>query len=116
MKLYDDGELGSLLRHFDDIYISVYGIDAEEFSAMTKTSGYDLMRLGIERIFRFSHGKVVLGFRCLKARSQAEIQHWVESIPGFDQASDRVQVHGIARQYANWGIFDTSRPLPFGAE
>lgn len=116
VKLYSDNELGLLLSHFDHIQISVYGIDAEEFSAMTKTSGYELMRVGIERIVRFSRGTITLGFRCLKARSPAEIQNWVESIPGFDRASKRVRFHGSMRQYANWGLFDTSRPLPFGAE
>jgi radical SAM protein with 4Fe4S-binding SPASM domain len=115
VKQYDDIELAQLLAAFDDIQISVYGIDADEFSVMTKTSGYELMRLGIERIFRFSRARITIGFRCLRDRQQAELVTWVRSIPGYAEASGRVKISGNLREYANWGVFDTTKALPFDA-
>jgi hypothetical protein len=114
-KLYDDAALAALLGHFDNIHLSVYGIDADEFLTMTKVPDYELMRTGIERIFRLSRAAITVGFRCLKERSRAELEAWVQSIPSFPAACDRVTIQDNMRHFANWGIFDTSKSLPFGA-
>jgi radical SAM protein with 4Fe4S-binding SPASM domain len=115
VKRYDDGELAALLSHFDPLTISIYGIDPEEHAAMTKRPDYADTRTALARIFRLSRHRIAIGFRSLKQRSAAELQDWLAAIPHYDQVQGRITVTGDARAFANWGILDTTKPLPFGA-
>jgi hypothetical protein len=116
VRLYNDQELTNVLSHFDDLCISVYGLDAEEFSEMTGTDEYELMRTGVDRILRFSRARTLLAFRCLKNRSNDEIRVWAEALESFARAATHIRLGENTNHFANWGIFDTTKSLPFDAQ
>jgi hypothetical protein len=115
--LYDDAELAELLAGFDRLSISVYGLDADEYEAMSRTPYYERFLEGAARLLRLGGlAKVSLGARHLKHRSQDEIDAWLAALAERARVDTaRVRFAGT-RTYANWGVFDTSRPLPFEGE
>jgi len=115
--LYTDQQLAEILSYFDRLTISIYGLDREEFSLMTRNDAYDSFRRGLVRILAImGPDKVRLGARYLRKRPVSEISSWAGRLArdaGIEP--EKVQVHGTS-SYANWGFFDTSKPLPFDAE
>lgn len=114
---YSDAELAEIVADFDRLTVSIYGLDAEEFQVMTRKDRYDAFRQGLVQLLRVAGpAKVGLGARHLKARTEAEIDAWLQSIAD-DAGVDRAQLtFGGTLQYANWSYFDTSKELPFDAE
>lgn len=115
--LYDDRELANLIEGFDRLSISVYGLDAEEYEAMSRTPHYERFLDGAARLLRLGGTrKVSLGARHLKRRSPEEVDAWLGGLADrAGVAKSEIRFAG-ASAYANWGVFDTSRPLPFDAE
>ncbi|WP_338662195.1 radical SAM/SPASM domain-containing protein [Pararoseomonas sp. SCSIO 73927] len=115
--LYTDAELAEILSHFDRLAISIYGLDAEEFRLMARKDGYDRFRAGLVRILAImGPERVTLGARQLRRRPAAEVEEWGAAVArdaGVDPAA--VTVHTTST-YANWGVFDTGKPLPMDAE
>lgn len=114
-RRFDDAELDHLVSSFDRLKISIYGLDAEEYHAMTRKDQYELAMDNIVRLVSRSKGNVVLGLRFLKSRSRDEIDRWVEDLRSRANAAVPVQVKSEAATFANWSFFDTSKPLPFDA-
>lgn len=115
--LYSDEELAELASYFDRITVSVYGLDAEEFALMTRKDQYAQFMESLGRLIRiFGVDKVGLGARHLRARTSGEIEAWLSEVAqraGVEVA--RLSLPGT-RTYANWTVFDTSKPLPLDAE
>jgi hypothetical protein len=72
---FSDKELAYIIGRFDRLSISVYGVDKEEYVAMTQRPTYDQMLNGIRRVVLASKNPVMLQFRLLKNRTQASIGH-----------------------------------------
>ena len=115
--LYTDEELAELAGYFDRITVSVYGLDAEEFALMTRKDQYDQFMDSLGRLIRiFGVGKVGLGARHLRERTTDEIDAWLADVAqraGIEPG--QLSLPGT-RTYANWTVFDTSKPLPLDAE
>lgn len=115
--LYSDEELAELARYFDRVTVSVYGLDAEEFALMTRKDQYAQFMESLGRLIRiFGPDKVGLGARHLRQRTPAEIDAWLAEVAeraGVEPA--RLSLPGT-RTYANWTVFDTSKPLPLDGE
>lgn len=107
-----DPDLSDVLSHFDRIHISVYGLDAEEYSLMTRRNTYSRMVEGIKRIIRLKKEStdLAIGFRLLKRRSNAELDSWLLS--NFSS----LFTYGFTHEYYNWGDgVICASPLPFDA-
>ena len=115
VKRYSDAELADILAHFDTIAVSVYETDDEEFFAMTKRRTFQELRTGLDRILRLARHKVIISFRCLKQRDDDFLANWVSELPGYATTRAQVTIPPNTRAYANWGILDATKPLPFGA-
>lgn len=115
--LYTDEELAELATYFDRLTVSVYGLDAEEFALMTRKDQYERFMESLVRLIRiFGPEKIGLGARHLRARDTAEIEAWLALLAlraGVEPS--RLSLPGV-KTYANWTVFDTSRPLPLDAE
>jgi len=115
--LYSDAELAELASYFDRLTVSVYGLDAEEFALMTRKDQYERFTESLVRLLKiFGPDKIGLGARHLRARSGAEIDAWLADLAGRAGVDPgRLSLPGVSR-YANWTVFDTSKPLPLDAE
>jgi MoaA/NifB/PqqE/SkfB family radical SAM enzyme len=114
VHLYTDDELKTLLSQFDCLTVSVYGLDPEEYRLMTQKDQYQRFIDGLVRVLRLSvPGSVKLSLRQLKARSQAEIDAWMSSVSAMAGLNDAISAFDGTMTFANWSVFDTSRPLPF---
>lgn len=115
--LYTDEELAELATYFDRLTVSVYGLDAEEFALMTRKDQYERFMESLVRLIRiFGPGKIGLGARHLRARDAAEIDAWLAGLAeraGVEPG--QLSLPGV-KTYANWTVFDTSKPLPLDAE
>jgi len=107
-----DIELSTVLNFIGRIHISTYGIDREEYYAMTQRDKYDEFVQSVRRIISLisDSSKIVFGFRFLKNRTENEIKSWMQDNFGAEF------IYGSTGTYANWGVLDTSRKLPFSAE
>lgn len=114
-RRYDDATLDFVLNHFDKITVSVYGLDAEEYRAMTKRDRYESFRASLDRILRLYRGELRLNFRLLKDRTREDARRWLEGFAGRRAAPGRVSVGRVLQSYANWGVLDMTRELPFQA-
>jgi hypothetical protein len=113
---FNDRELVGLIEPFERIAISIYGLDADEYLAMTRKPTYERMLDGAARLLKLGGTKrVSIGLRQLKRRPAEEVKGWVE------QLADRAGVpageirHAATLSYVNWAFFDISRPLPHDA-
>lgn len=103
-------DLASIVNGLERIHISIYGIDAQEYTTITRRNTFDCMLNGIRRIVeaRTNNSQISLGFRLLKHRTQAEIEDWIQ------QTCKYLPDYGLTYSYANWaGSIDTAIPLPF---
>ena len=81
-KLFGDEELDYIINRLRTVYISVYGIEPEEYRVMTKKDTYEEMVRQTNRILEVARNRVVLGFRTLKAWPRERELQWVESLSG----------------------------------
>lgn len=115
--LYNDEELAELATYFDRLTVSVYGLDAEEFALMTRKDQYERFVESLVRLLRiFGPQKIGLGARHLRARDATEIASWLKQLAQrADVEPHQLSLPGV-KTYANWTVFDTSKPLPLDAE
>ena len=113
---YDDQQLGKLVERFDRLTVSIYGLDAEEYATMTRRKHYDRMIEGVIRLLRMvGPENLQLSGRHLRARSQAEIDKWLDDI-ALRSGVNRAQMRFAGTlTYANWSFFDTKSLLPHDA-
>lgn len=115
--LYTDEELAELAGYFDRITVSVYGLDAEEFALMTRKDQYDQFMDSLGRLIRiFGVARVGLGARHLRERTSDEIETWLAEVAQRAGVSPSELSLPGTKTYANWTVFDTSKPLPLDAE
>jgi len=110
---HDDATAGAIVRGFDRLQISVYGLDEEEYRAMTGRPTYARAVASIRRILALRTTGVYLSFRLLKPRTRAAIDAWVADTLGAAAPVPLLSI--MTGGYANFTTLDTSRPLPFGA-
>ena len=115
--LYSDEELAELGGYFDRLTVSVYGLDREEFAAMTRKDQYDKFMESLARLVRIlGPGKIGLGARHLKARTDEDIDAWLAEVARRAGVAGGLLSLPGTRTYANWTVFDTSKPLPLDAQ
>jgi Radical SAM superfamily/Iron-sulfur cluster-binding domain len=117
VNLYGDIELAAILTNFARLNVSIYGLDAEEFTLMTRKASYEQFYEGLCRILAIlGPDKVLLCGRQLKARSESEVESWLEQLARDSGINgSRLKFSGT-RTFANWGHFDTNIPLPLSAK
>jgi MoaA/NifB/PqqE/SkfB family radical SAM enzyme len=107
---FSDRSLRQLLKSFIRIHISIYGLDSEEYSLMTRRDFYSRMVSNINKIIEFvdrDKTSICFGFRLLKAHSEKDIVDWLQKNLGTADLP-----FGYTYTYTNWrGAF--SDPLPF---
>ncbi len=95
----------------------MYGLDADEYREMTRTTHYDRMLEGIVKLFALAGpDKVTLAIRHLKLRTPRAVSDWLDDIArraGIQRSRIR---YSWTLGYANWAFFDTSKPLPYDAK
>jgi radical SAM protein with 4Fe4S-binding SPASM domain len=108
---FSDEQLKGFLRRLSRVYISVYGMDDEEFFTMTRKRLFPKFVGDVKRLVALSESpsQFMFGFRLLKTKTEEELKAWVRSSFGVDAPV------GYTTSFANWGIFDTSKPLPHDA-
>ncbi len=106
-----DAGLRALLRGLDRIYLSVYGLDAEENRILTGRRHFDRARDNVKRIVDLVDdvSKIGVGFRLLRRGSEEALRHWLRETCGV------VLPFGVVTEFANWGVLDTAVPLPLDA-
>ncbi|MGQ9368797.1 radical SAM/SPASM domain-containing protein [Azospirillum sp. ST 5-10] len=119
---FSDDEVKYMLTVLNRVQVSVYGLDDEEYEAMTKRRTYKRMIEGLARLLAFGDGKVFVALRLLKSRKKEDIINWLkfEIAPlvrsyGTVKSVNILVTSTMTGNYSNWGILDTSKPLPFGA-
>jgi MoaA/NifB/PqqE/SkfB family radical SAM enzyme len=106
---FTDGELRGILSSFERVHISVYGLDPEEYTLMTRRDTYQRMGDNIRRILALAPRSctIMLGFRLLRERSAAEIEAWI--LKNFSAKTP----HDVTGTFMDWGgSLDASQPLP----
>src|SRR5262249_32470540 len=105
-----DDEVKFIVDCIGRIQISIYGLDEEEYTAMTKRPTFARAIAGAARILSVRRSGVFLAFRLLKQRSDQEVREWARDTFG------PVEINGIMRGgYGNFTMLDIHSELPFGA-
>lgn len=112
LKRFSDAQLTEFLARFQRVYISVYGLTAEEYFQMSRKNLFDTFLADAARLISLSPApsQFRFGFRLLKSADEATLKAWVHDQWGIVDAPVSVTTH-----YANWGIKDTNIPLPHDA-
>jgi radical SAM protein with 4Fe4S-binding SPASM domain len=121
---FEEHELKFIVESFRQLHISVYGLDEEEYFALTKKRTYSKMLDGIRRLFLYSNGNVKLLFRLAKTRPPDALHRWFQEsiLPWLTTERAKrelplppvIAAH-VQSEYMNWGRLDTSVQLPFDA-
>ena len=97
-KKYGNQELREIITRFERIHISIYGLNADEYSQITKCHTYDQCISSIRRIVEYANPNAVcFGFRLLNNRSESEISNWIQNTFG------RKIPFGYTTEYTTWG-------------
>lgn len=105
-RRYGDERLRSILARFDRLYISVYGLDRDEYHRMTRKDEFALMEQQVHRILQLARpGAVVFGLRNLKTRTQEEMRNWAERISA-QAGVPTVPIASATTEYHRWGGLD----------
>jgi radical SAM protein with 4Fe4S-binding SPASM domain len=116
VRRFDDDRLRELLGHFDRLKVSVYGLDREEYLAMTRRDEYDEFRDNLVRMLSLARpGSVVFGIRWLRSRTEDEVLAWTDDV-AHEAGLESVDISSSTGAFANWSFFDTSKPLPMAGE
>ena len=106
---YSDRELQEIVSSFRRFHISVYGLDPEEYSLMTRRDTYQRMIDNIRRIIAVAPRSctLTLGFRLLHERQPEEIDAWMRK-------NFRVTLpYDVTSTFMDWGgTLDAAQPLP----
>jgi len=95
---YGNQELKDILCRFDRVHISIYGLNASEYSQITRCQTFDQCISSIRRIVEYANPNVVsFGFRLLYNRNESEINTWVQNTFG------RAIPYGYTTEYTTWG-------------
>jgi MoaA/NifB/PqqE/SkfB family radical SAM enzyme len=111
---YSDDVARRIVAGFGKLQISIYGLDEEEYAAMTRRRTYERAVASIRRILSMRTEDVYLSFRLLKPRTQSEISRWVAETLA-PPAPVEMLPPMVGGGYGNFGTMDTSSALPFGA-
>jgi hypothetical protein len=107
---FSDDLLRKILNYFDRIHISVYGLDQEEYSMMTRRDYYSRMVSNIKRIIKLrdiNKTEMLFGFRFLKSHSEKDINDWIKRNFEIDIP------YGYTDSYMDWnGAIDQRNALP----
>lgn len=115
--LYTDAEIEELGVYLDRLTVSVYGLDREEFALMTRKDDYEKFHESLVRLIRIlGPEKIGMGARHLKARTDGEIDAWLTELARQADVDRAALSLPGTRAYANWTVFDTSKPLPLEAK
>jgi radical SAM protein with 4Fe4S-binding SPASM domain len=107
---FSDDEVKFIVGCVDRIQISIYGLDEEEYTAMTKRPTFARAIAGAARILSLRRSGIFLAFRMLKQRSDQEVREWAHATFG------PVEIKSIMRGgYGNSAVLDIHSELPFGA-
>lgn len=106
-----DTGLRTLLGGLDRVYLSVYGLDAEENRMLTGRHHFGRAKDNLKRIVDLVDdvNKIGVGFRLLRRRSEDALRHWLLETCGV------ALPFGVVTEFANWGVLDTAVPLPLDA-
>ena len=109
---WNKDELASVVSGLRRIHVSIYGFDRAEYEQMSRRDRFSDMVAGIRRFIelRDKNTEIQLSFRLLKERSQDELSAWIRMQFGEELP------FGAITHFANWGILDTSKPLPGDAK
>jgi MoaA/NifB/PqqE/SkfB family radical SAM enzyme len=110
---FSDEDLRFIINSTYRIDISIYGLNEEEYSTITRTNGnYDKMIESARRIVSFNEKSlIVFGFRFLINHSQTEIEQWI--INNFKKKIP----FGYTLEYGNWGgEMNVKTRLPYDAK
>jgi MoaA/NifB/PqqE/SkfB family radical SAM enzyme len=110
---FTDADVRRIVDGFHKMELSVYGLDDEEYLAMTRRKTYSRAVDGMRRILAIRRENVFLSFRLLKPHAPEDIDRWIRQTFG-DRAPDVLSVY-VNGPYANWAVLDTAHALPFGA-
>jgi len=104
-----DRELSFILENVDNVHISIYGMDEEEYSLMTGRDSYNRFLRSMRKMLEITdHHKMRLGFRFLKKHTDTDIKKWIQNHFGCELR------YGFTNSYSNWGnTIRTEQPLPF---
>ena len=109
---FSDRDLSRVLNSFIRIHVSIYGLDSEEYSLMTRRDFYSRVVSNINKIFELmDRDKTMLcfGFRLLKKHSKKDIDNWIKNNFGTYDIP-----YGYTYTYTNFrGAVDDKIPLPF---
>jgi radical SAM protein with 4Fe4S-binding SPASM domain len=109
---FSDRDLRQVLNSFIRINISIYGLDCEEYSLMTRRDFYSRVVSNIKKITKLiDRDKTLIsfGFRLLKKHSEKDIGDWIKKNFGMDDIP-----YGYTYAYTNWrGALDDKILLPF---
>jgi hypothetical protein len=111
---YRDNEARRIVGGFGKLQLSIYGLDEEEYVAMTRRRTYERAIASLRRILAIRTEGVYLSFRLLKPRTQSEISRWVAETLA-PPAPVEMLPPMVGGGYGNFGTMDTSSALPFGA-
>lgn len=105
-----DADIEYIVNACDRINISVYGLDEEEYAAMTlRPNRYARMVESIQRMLKLNRRcQLAIAARLLKKYEDGFIRNWMAGNFGREVPYEAVTSFG------NWaGAIDTSKPLPF---
>jgi hypothetical protein len=111
---YRDHEARRIVGAFGKLQLSVYGLDEEEYTAMTQRRTYQRAIASMRRLLAIRTEGVYLSFRLLKPRTRGEIARWVAETLA-PPAPVEMLPPMIGGGYGNFATMDTSHPLPLGA-
>jgi radical SAM protein with 4Fe4S-binding SPASM domain len=112
VRRFDDDHLQALVSNFNRLFVSVYGLDRDEYLTMTRRDEYDRFRHNLVRMLLAAEpGCVVIGIRSLRSRTESEIVAWTQEL-ARDAGLATIEIASSTGTFANWSHFDTSKPLP----
>jgi MoaA/NifB/PqqE/SkfB family radical SAM enzyme len=118
-----DEKLRAIVTPLKHLSISIYGLDQEEYEAMTRKNTYREMIDSIRRILSIATFPVTLSFRALKTRTETELLDWLKTELGVapeeigpEKGRHRISINSFIGTYGNWGKYSKeNRPLPYDA-
>ncbi|WP_209691636.1 radical SAM/SPASM domain-containing protein [Methanomicrobium sp. W14] len=104
---WEDEDLYYILKKLKRVYVSIYGLDSDEYSKITQCNTYERCISSIRRIVDLSPTEnIVFGFRLLKNRTSDEIDSWINK-----NFSKKIPFQYMT-VYTTWGsLLDQELPI-----
>jgi MoaA/NifB/PqqE/SkfB family radical SAM enzyme len=115
---FKEQQLKYIFDNVQNITISVYGLDPDEYFHMTGNHNYDSMILGIKKIIELSPSHVTILFRLLKQRNTEDTIKWtnISLLQGIKRKCTIDIGSFMLKDYAIWPNMGKSPDLlPFDA-